>query len=220
MDDLDINIGMNFNMQLLVGESKRRHDVLVIGYLKGESLLVTMPRESGVLATIFPHDEYIVRYFKGRNIIAFKAKILHIATIPYNHLHLSFPTKLEKLEIRQAERIRISVPAQVLVEGAKHWAVLRDLSASGAQLVTNNVIGQKNEHLEVYFELKFGDIERKIHLVAMIRNVRNNQNELSGKLEYQYGVEFIDTSEHDAIFVQGFVYEQLLNNRDKESGHN
>ena len=129
MEDLHIHIGTVLNMQLLVGKIKRRHDVQVIGYLKGESFLVTMPRESGALVKIFPHDEYIVRYFKGKNIIAFKTKILHVATVPYYHLHLEFPTKLEKVKIRQAERINISIPAQALVMGQKYWSVIRDLSA-------------------------------------------------------------------------------------------
>lgn len=220
MDELDIDIGMNLNMQLLVGESKRRHDVQVIGYLKGESFLVTMPRESGVLAKIFPHDEYIVRYFKGRNIIAFKTKILHVAKIPYYHLHLEFPTQLEKIEIRQAERIKISITAQTLVHGEKYWSVIRDISAGGAQLVINDEVAKKGEHLELFFDLKIGEIEREIHLVALVRNVRKGKNEDTGKDEYHYGVEFIDPSEQDVVFVQGFVYEQLLTHRENGSAQN
>lgn len=218
MKDLDINIGMNLNMQLLIGEPKRRHDVQVIGYLKDESVLVTMPRESGALAKIFPHDEYIVRYFKGKNIIAFKTKILHVATIPYYHLHLEFPKELEKIEIRQAERINISITAQTQSMGKKYWSVVRDLSAGGAQVIINDEVGKANEHIELFFDLKIGNIEREIHLVALIRNVRKNKNELTEKVEYCYGVEFMDPSEQDVVFVQGFVYEQLLNNRDSGSG--
>lgn len=220
MDELDINIGMNINMQLLVGESKRRHEVQVIGYLKGESFLVTMPRESGALAKIFPHDEYIVRYFKGKNIIAFKTKILHVATIPYYHLHLEFPKELEKIEIRQAERINISITAQTLVQGEKHWSVIRDISAGGAQVVINDEVGKAEDHVELFFDLKIGEIEREIHLVALIRNVRKGKNEDSGKDEYYYGVEFMDPSELDVVFVQGFVYEQLLTHRENDSAQN
>lgn len=217
MEELDINIGTNLNMQLLVGESKRRHDVQVIGYLKGESFLVTMPRENGALAKIFPHDEYIVRYFKGKNIVAFKTKILHVSKIPYYHLHLEFPKQLEKIEIRQAERINISITAQTQVKGQKHWSVIRNLSAGGAQVIINDEVGKSGEHIELFFDLKIGDIEREIHLVAVIRNIRKGKNESTGKDEYHYGVEFMDPSEQDVVFVQGFVYEQLLNNRDSES---
>lgn len=220
MDELDIDIGMNLNMQLLIGESKRRHDVQVIGYLKGKSFLVTMPRENGALAKIFPHDEYIVRYFKGRNIIAFKTKILHVSKIPYFHLHLEFPTQLEKVEIRQAERINISVTAQALIMGQKHWSVIRDLSAGGAQVVINDQVGKEGDHLELFFDLKIGEIEREIHLVAMIRNVRKTKNKDTGKDEYRYGVEFMDPSEQEVVFVQGFVYEQLLIHRENSSAQN
>lgn len=216
MEDLELNVGMTLNMQLLVGVSKRRHDVQVIGYVKDETVLVTMPRENGALAKLFPHDEYIVRYFKGRNIIAFKTKILHVAKVPFWYVHLEYPQKLEKVEIRQAERIRISLTAQTLVDGKKYWSVIRDLSASGAQLVVNDDIGQAGEHIELFFDLNIGDIEREVHLVALIRNARSNMNESTGKPEFRYGVEFMDPSEQDVIFVQGFVYEQLLNHREDD----
>ena len=220
MEDLDLAIGMSLNMQLQMGESKRRYDVQVIGYLKDESLLVTMPREKGALAKLFPQDEYIVRYFKGKNIIAFKTKILHVAKIPYWYLHLECPQKLEKVEIRQAERINISITAQTLMNGQKYWSVIRDLSAGGAQVVANDEIGQAGDHIELFFDLKIGEIEREVHLVALIRNVRQAKSEINGKPEYRYGGEFMDPSEQDVVFVQGFVYEQLLNHREDDSLHN
>lgn len=219
MEDLDLTVGMSLNMQLLVGVSNRRHDVILIGYVKGESILVTMPRENGALAKIFPQDEYIVRYFRGRNIVAFKTKILHVAKVPFWYLHLEYPHQLEKVEIRHAERIRISVTAQTLAKGEKHWSVIRDLSASGALVVVNNVVGQEGDHIELFFDLSIGDIEREVHLVAVIRNVRSIVNKSTNKPEYSYGVEFIDPSEQDVVFVRGFVYEQLLNHREDDSLH-
>lgn len=217
MEKLEISLGMNLNMQLLVGENKRRYDVQVIGYQAEGSLIVNMPRENGALAKVFPHDEYAVRYFKGTNIIAFKTKVLHIATIPYHHLHLECPKSFEKLEIRQSERIHISINAQSLVNSEKHWSVIRDISTGGAQVVMHNEVGKAEDHMELFFDLKIGDIEREIHLVAVIRNVRKERNKETNKDEYAYGVEFIDPSEDDAVFVQGFVYEQLLTHRESNS---
>jgi len=217
MLDLDINVGMSLNMQLQVGEARRRHDVHVIGYVEGESLLVTMPRENGALAKIFPHDDYIVRYFKGKNIVAFKTRVMHVAKVPFWHLYLEYPSSLEKVEIRQSERIAISITAQALVEGQKYWSVIRDISAGGAQLVVNEEIGKPGEHLELFFDLQLSDIEREVHLVAVIRNVRLDKSSLNNKPEYHYGVEFVDPSEQDVVFVQGFVYEHLLNYRDAKS---
>lgn len=216
MEDLDLTIGMSLNMELLAGSAKRRHDVQVIGYVNGETLMVTMPRENGALAKIFPNDEYIVRYFKGRNIIAFKTRVQYVTKIPFWYLHLEYPNKLEKVEIRQAERIHISLTAQTLVEGKKHWSVIRDISAGGAFVAVHNPIGQIGEHVELFFDLKIGEIEREVHLVGLIRNIREGKNSETGKAEYCYGVEFMDPSEQDVVFVQGFVYEQLLKNRDNE----
>ncbi|MDH5444274.1 MAG: flagellar brake protein [Gammaproteobacteria bacterium] len=213
MEELELTIGMSLNLQLMVGERKRRHDVQVIGFHPKGSLIVSMPKEKGSFAKVFPHDEYVVRYFRGTNIVAFKTKVLHIATIPYHHLHLECPQNFEKLAVRQAERIHIMVNAQTLVNSEKHWSVIRDLSTSGACVVVHNDIAKPDEHIELYFDLSIGDIEREIHLVAVVRNVHKEHNKDSLKDEYCYGVEFIDPSEEDAVFVQGYVYEQLLNHR-------
>lgn len=215
MEKLDINIGDLLNMQLLIGEGKQRHDVHLIGMLPGESLLVSMPRVNGILPKIFPHDEYIVRYFAGTNIIAFKTSVLMICQIPYHYIHLTYPDKLESVTVRQAERINVSVTTQLIWGENKLLGTIKDISATGAMIVSNEEITAKEEHIELFFDLHLGDIQRGVHLVAVIRNVRTEQAENGQGKSYRYGVEFIDPSEQEVIFVQGFVYEQLLYKRDR-----
>ncbi|MDH5407638.1 MAG: flagellar brake protein [Gammaproteobacteria bacterium] len=214
MDHLDINIGSPLNLQLLSGEGKQRYDVHLIGMLPGKSLLITMPRVNGALPKIFAHDEYIVRYFAGKDITAFRTSVLLVCQIPYHYIHLNYPKEVENVTVRQAERIDITITAQVNYQGNKSLATIKDISASGAMLVAAENFGQAGDPIELFFDLQLGEIKKNVHLVALIRNIKKNEGEEKSRLPLRYGVEFVDPSEQDAIFVQGFVYEQLLRKRE------
>ncbi|MDH5179369.1 MAG: flagellar brake protein [Gammaproteobacteria bacterium] len=213
MEKIDLNIGALLNMQLLSGEGKQRYEVKLIGMLPGESLLVSMPRINGILPKIFPHDEYIVRHFAGKNIIAFKTSVLMVCQIPYHYIHLKYPETLESVTVRQSERIDVHVTTQVSIQDKKILGTIRDISATGAMILMPEKSTTLDEHVELFFDLTMGNIERSIHLVAIVRNIRDS-TENNGAKCCRYGVEFIDPSEADVVFVYGYVYEQLLKKRD------
>ena len=214
MDHLDINIGSALNLQLLSGEGKQRYDVHLIGMLPGKSLLITMPRVNGALPKIFAQDEYIVRYFAGKDITAFRTSVLLVCQIPYHYIHLNYPKVIENVTVRQAERIDISITAQVNYQGKKILGTIKDISASGAMLTAAEEIGQAGDPLELFFDMQLGEIKKDVHLIAIIRNVKKNAPDENSRQPFRYGVEFVDPSEQDVIFVQGFVYEQLLRKRE------
>ncbi len=57
------------------------------------------------------------------------------------------------------------------------------------------------------FELKFAQISRSLEPAAVIRNV--NAAHGPNATGYRLGMQFQEISEQDALFVMGFVYEQL-----------
>jgi len=213
MKKLDLNVGSTLNMQLLTGERVQRYEVKLIGYVEDETIIVTMPRINDVLAKIFPNDEYIVRGFKGKNIYAFKTSIMHINSIPFHYMHLKYPKTIENVEVRKAERAQVSLQAQVMVQGKKSWGVIRDISSSGVMLMVYNEIADANEHVELFFDVAIGGVEREIHLVALIRNMKKTNREDKEGFIYLYGLEFIEPPADAVVFVQGYVYEQLLHAR-------
>lgn len=213
MEKLDFSIGTSLNMQLLTGEANQRHDVSLIGMLPGESLLVSMPRVNGIIPKIFPNDEYIVRFFAGKNIIAFRTAVIMVNQIPYHYIHLKYPDKLEKVTVRQAERIDANITTQITINDKKILGTIKDLSVSGAMVELPERVAESNDYIELFFDLTMGKIKRSIHLVAIVRNVRQSESE-SGV--FRLGLEFIDPSEADVVFVYGYVYEQLLHQRTGE----
>lgn len=214
MEKLDFNIGALLHMQLQTGEGKQRHDVHLIGMQPGESLLVSMPRVNGILPKIFPNDEYIVRYFAGTTVVAFKTSVLLVCQIPYYYMHLKYPNKLESVTVRQAERIEVSITAQVTKQDQKVLGSIKDLSALGAMILMEEGFGEPDEHIELFFDLHMGEFDKSVHLVGVIRNKKKNNNLDDGEQLYRYGIEFIDPSEEDVVFLQGYVYEQLLYKRE------
>ena len=214
MNKLDLNVGCMLNMQLLTGEKEQRYEVKLIGYVEDETLLVTMPRVNGILAKIFVKDEYIVRAFKGKNIYAFKTNIEHISSIPFHYLHLKYPKSIENVEIRKAERAQVSLQTQVMAQGKKSWGVIKDISASGAMLMVYDAVPNLQEHLELSFDVTVGGVEREVHLVALPRNAKKVERHDKKGTAYLYGLEFVDPPQDAMVYVQAYVYEQLLKARD------
>ena len=68
-------------------------------------------------------------------------------------------------------------------------------------------VGEVGETMRVVFELKFAQISRSLELAAVIRNV--NAAHGPNATGYRLGMQFQEISEQDALFVMGFVYEQL-----------
>jgi c-di-GMP-binding flagellar brake protein YcgR len=202
------------NMQLLTGEKEQRYEVKLIGYLEDESILVTMPRVNGILAKIFVKDEYIVRAFKGKNIYAFKTHIIYINSIPFHYLHLRYPKVIENVEIRKAERAQVSLQARVVTQGKKSWGMIKDISSSGAMLMVYDEITHLQEHVELFFDVTVGGVERGIHLIAIARNMKKAEREDNKGILYLYGLEFIEPPQDAIVYVQAYVYEQLLKARD------
>ena len=210
MNKLDLNVGCILNMQLLTGAQEQRYEVKLIGYVEDETILVTMPRINGVLAKVFVKDEYIVRAFKGKNIYAFKTNIVHISSFPFHYLHLKYPRIIENVEVRKAERAQVSLQTQVLAQGRKSWGVIKDISSSGAMLMVYDAISNLQEHLELFFDVSVGGVEREVHLVAISRNVKKAERQDKKGTIYLYGLEFIEPPEDAMVLVQAYVYEQLL----------
>ena len=214
MKKLDLNVGCVLNMQLLTGEREHRYEVKLIGYVEDETILVTMPRVNGVLAKIFVKDEYIVRAFKGKNIYAFKTNIVHISSIPFHYLHLKYPKLIENVEIRKAERAQVSLQTQIMAQGKKSWGVIKDISASGAMLMVYEAVTNLQEHVELFFDVTVGGVEREVHLVAMPRNIKKAERQDKKGTIYLYGLEFVEPPQDAMVYIQAYVYEQLLKARD------
>lgn len=209
--DLKHNIGDTLQLQFSPGKAEDRFYVKLIGFLKDKSILVTAPRSDGVPLRITADQKFIVRMISGNSAQGFSANAIHSTSHPYPHLHLTFPTELESITVRKAERIDCKLivtvqnetPYKALIEGKS--ASMENLSTVGSQLTTNESIGDKGDVISITCKLNVAEMEMYLNINGIIRRI----TEKEGMLEH--GIEFIPPEEKDKLLLHGFIYEQLLN---------
>ena len=207
------NIGNTLQLQFSPGKEDDRFYVKLIGYLENKSILVTAPRSDGVPLRIPADQKFIVRMFSGNSAQGFTATAIHSTKHPYPHLHLTFPTDLESITVRQAERVSCKLIVTVQNEeqerslGEGKSASMEDISTAGSQLFSNESLGEKGDTITINSKIKVAGIEQYLKISGKIRRAVNKEKE-DGKFEY--GVEFILLEDTDKLLLHGFVYEQMM----------
>jgi len=201
------NIGDALQLQDLGGQGQR-YFAKLIGYLNKRSITVTQPKVGGELVSVSVGDQFFVRGFAGAKTYEYNATVLAVASLPYSHLHLSFPEQVSTLQMRGAIRIKTKQPCFIVaaVSGLKMPAAINDLSTSGASLISNVRLGQRGEPIQINVNLAIEGDEQAYVISAIIRNV----GEANADNAVTYGVEFVSTTNRTRIALQTYVYSILI----------
>ncbi len=213
--ELRLNVGDPLQLQF-VGHDERKFAARVIGYLPGGSVIISTPRVDGKVMLVREGQPLVVRMMSGRNCYAFNSQIVHSALRPYPHLHLAYPSELEKIVVRKAVRVRARLPVSLShpVPGdpsrmQDSRAVIEDISTAGALVSSDRPIAAAEDLLVITARVPVAGVEKYMKLNALVRSVREQHDEAGEIVAWHYGVEFQMIEEMDAILLHGYVYEQM-----------
>ena len=140
--------------------------------------------------------------------------MIEICSNPYPHFHLSYPSVLDRVEVRQSERVAVAIPVTVRTATSGGVAAeVRDLSASGALLIASAAVGAAGEHVELALPLSSGQTSRTLTMKASVRNSGPLSQIPGAPPRYRCGLQFLEVADVDRLFLLGFVYEHLSSAR-------
>lgn len=215
--ELELQVGDNLQLQFVGDDRDRRYNCPVIGYLPGQSLLVTTPRRDGKTILVREGQPLVIRMLSGNSVYAFSTQVLCSSSKPYPYLHLGYPKQLERIVVRKAQRARADLIVSVYRGDREEddpepkSAIMLDVSMSGSLLRSTTVLGDVGESVRLAARLTLGGVQAYLSIPGAIRNVRAEPNE-EGRTLYHTGVEFQLTEKQDIILLHGFVYERLYSN--------
>ncbi len=213
--ELKFHVGDTLQLQFAASEARNRYYVKVIGYLGGQSLLVTTPRSEGRVLLVREGQPFIVRLLSGNRVVAFSTSVLRTCNRPYPYLHLNYPSEVEQTVVRKAERVRVRLVASVENDDpgrgfeSPRPAVLSDLSTSGARARSSRPLGAVGDLLTVKFQFPVGEMVQSLRVPAVIRSVQGEEGAEETTDNYHYGLEFQIVEPQDTLALHGFVYEQI-----------
>ncbi|SDH18528.1 flagellar brake protein [Propionivibrio dicarboxylicus] len=208
-----LKVGDRIQMQLPPRFASERVIVRLIGYLAPHSLLVTPPRDiDGFRLPIEESEAVFVRVFANENAFAFESVVSKIVRLPFDYLHLSFPTQVRGRNVRKAPRVKTRIICSfsgAAQDGDSAPGVLVNLSANGALLVSRGDFLSRGDQLRLSFRLMIHGIEVLMNLEAVVRSLIADESATRQETSY-FGLEFVNLTPTDRMTLQSMVYQQLI----------
>jgi putative nucleotidyltransferase with HDIG domain len=187
-EELHINLGCELFVQCH-GENFRVKTTLV-GMEAGQLLIVRPPQLTQIQARFQQQGPVVVRFVHAGTIYGFQAEVLNYVTNPLHLLFISYPHKIETINLRKNPRIDCFLLAEAEVQEQKCEGVILDLSVGGCKFVikrsdTSSILAlQLDEPITLRTEL-LGD-RNGVTLPGMVRHVNLDENRI------ELGIQFLD----------------------------
>jgi c-di-GMP-binding flagellar brake protein YcgR len=221
-DDMRLKVEDRLQLETPPSLNQERFTVKVVGYLKGGSIIITAPiAANGLRVMLNEKDKVVMRSFSGINAFAFVSTIERIIKLPYVYIHLSFPDNIQGLKVRNAPRIKTNIITTVqnstLGAESHNSALISDISADGASLVSKQPLGSKGDTLELAFRVHLHNVDALLTVKSCIRTMVKDDDTADTKKPgfSRYGVEFQDFQPNDYVILQSMIYQQMIENPHK-----
>lgn len=209
---LHLTPGDLVQLQPLQDGVDERYNVRIIGMSKGKSVLVSHPVVDEKVIFVREGQTYLVRTFSGVNACGFKARVLKANLTPYPYLHLSYPTTVHVVRVRQALRAPVDIIVAIYErEGGTLVASGRivDLSVGGARVHSPVRFGKKGEQVYITFKVKYDDIEEIVTTPALVRSYGEETDE-KGRPMHVVGLQFGEINPTQRLIIMNLVYQHLF----------
>jgi c-di-GMP-binding flagellar brake protein YcgR len=212
--ELRIRIGDMFSVESV--SPPKRYPVRLLGFHEGQSLIVSAPTVQGK-AFLLPEGQVLrVRVMAGNIACGFQTQVMKNNRVPYLYSHLKYPPKVSSVAVRQASRVELKLPVRIdefeTGELPGEWpkkALLIDLSSGGGRLQSPLPVAAVGSELKLSFKVVVDGVEHISRIKAIVRNIA----EVGASAEQSmlhYGVQFVEVSDEDRVYISGYVYEQII----------
>jgi c-di-GMP-binding flagellar brake protein YcgR len=214
--DMKLRIGDRIQLQLPASMGSERHVVKLIGYHENASVLVTPPMVGSMSLPMRAGDKIVARVFTSQTAFAFDSTIERVCKIPYDYLHLLYPTVVQGAVVRSAPRIKTRIITSIAKSNAtdneeKISGVIVNISAQGALICMRQVLAIHSQPVIVSFRINLHEVATDLNIKAVIRNVQTDESKAdSDPLKYQHGVQFMGMQPTDNMILQSLIYQQMV----------
>ncbi|MDY0071204.1 MAG: flagellar brake protein [Thauera sp.] len=180
----------------------------LVGYLKDKLLITTTPVAAGRRLELLEGDNVLVRGFSGINAYAFRAHVLRVSRLPFDHVYLSYPDSVSGRSVRGSHRTRTTLTVKLSTPEISIEGQMLDLSAHGALVSSTTRLDDDKRKLLLKLELVVHQISQQLEIDTTVMN--HSIDDTQETPRYRYGLRFDDLDEHSIMLLKAFVYEQVV----------
>jgi hypothetical protein len=209
-DDMHLRVGDRFQLESLADPGQFHYGAL-LGFLEEQSVLVKTPFVDGLPMPYTDGQALAARAFTGMGIFSFDTAVQRVCVAPFHYLHLDFPATVRGAQIRAAERVKVTMPSQVTIDGVQLPGIITDVGIGGALLECSRQF-QLGDPLCVYvfFGLEQMHLKAGFEAQARVSHLLESAQSEAGIPLHRYGIEFENVTLGQRVMLQNFVYHQLL----------
>ena len=215
-----LHAGERLQLELVADSSRSHYYTTLIGFVPGHSVLIRTPLMQNLPIPVPEGADVLVRAFSGRHAYTVESRVDRVCRSPYPYMHLAYPAQVQQTLIRGALRVRIALPgvASSTVEqadGPPRAVVLSDLSVSGAQLETEQSLGEPGGKFGLAFKfvVQPNNYEVKLTASAQIQSVRKVKKGKGPEELFSHGVRFNRLHATEGLLLQSYIQQVLLSDR-------
>ncbi|MEL0586698.1 MAG: flagellar brake protein [Candidatus Thiodiazotropha sp. (ex. Lucinoma kazani)] len=195
-----------------------RYAATLVGFLPGQSLVITTPRKNGKPIIVRDGQSFTVRMLQGSNIFGFVSRVLNASSKPYPHIHLAYPADVESAVVRNAPRVPTEIQAVIIKpQGAsgeedQHPVIITDISSTGARVIDRQKLGEVGSVIQVSHTLSVCGGEDQLKVMGVIRNIREISGQDGGS-RYIHGLEFRGLNRFQQLILCSYVLGSIAHER-------
>jgi len=181
----------------------------VVGWLEGNSLLVSIQQNAVHAGLVRENEQVLLRAFTGQNAFAFHSTIVKITHAPYTYMHLSFPAQVQAVRIRTSVRQSVRFPITVAVadETTGTQGYMLNIGVNGACISTSQPLKDASP-LQIITQFELYDVQVPLKVHARIRSSKELPSE-QALTHYEYGVEFQDLQPSDRVALGSLLWYEM-----------
>ncbi|MGO9019315.1 MAG: flagellar brake protein [Syntrophobacteraceae bacterium] len=131
---LNIGIGTRLQFQLGIKGQKCKAAGVLVGMVPYEYLMIRVPAIPGILSRLNEGEPIVVRYVYAGNVHGFSSAILNSIQKPALIVFLTYPSEVEAMNLRKAQRMECLLPASLKTDRGDYKAVIVDISLGGCRI--------------------------------------------------------------------------------------
>lgn len=207
--EMRLKVGDQIHLEPPRGFPGGRATVMLLGWREGQSVVVTTPQNDAGRPVLQEGELVLLRAFTGKSAFAFRASVLKAVYLPFPCVHLSFPDKVESVEVRSSPRCRLRLPAAITAGGkATSQGNILNIGTTGALIEIVEPLGQDEGLIRIAFSLELHGVPVSLDLRAQVCGTKS-ATARDGTPRHQYGVEFKNLQPNDRLILGSLVWYQV-----------
>ncbi len=195
-EQLGITLGIALRVQLR--GSKDTWNASLVGMVEGRYLIAEVPPIPGLWVKLHQMNNIIVRYLHDGKAYGFYSTLIAALNEPFRLAFLSYPEKIETVNLRKFQRVPCLIPGAVSMSGVSRRGVFTDVSEGGCSFLLDQSGSAPDLGVnigdEIVFSVRLIGSSDERSVKAIVRNIRTAEKGTSiGTQFHEPGDDLLDS---------------------------